>query len=102
MTCTKAVITDYIGTRVNAHAYSLDASQEKLHKALTEAGFKVGRDKFLEAYTNAHEKYRVVRYKKLREVTNTVWVSEALNSLGCNASADDPRIKTALNVFFQD
>jgi HAD superfamily hydrolase (TIGR01549 family) len=98
----KAVLTDYIGTLVNARYYNIDASRKKLHKALTEAGFETGMAKFLEAYTEAHEKYRVVRYKQLREVTNAVWVCEALNSLGCSASTDDSRIKTALNVFFQD
>jgi len=98
----KAVLTDYIGTLVNARSYSIDASRKKLHKALTEAGFKTGMAEFLEAYTEAHEKYRVVRYEQLREVTNAVWVCEALNKLGYNASADDSRIKTALNVFFQD
>jgi putative hydrolase of the HAD superfamily len=98
----KAVLTDYIGTLVNSRSYSIDASRKKLHKALTEAGFEIGIAEFLEAYTEAHEKYRVVRYEQLREVTNAVWVCEALNKLGYNASADDSRIKTALNVFFQD
>jgi HAD superfamily hydrolase (TIGR01549 family) len=99
---TKAVLTDYIGTLVNAPNYSMAASRKKLHKALTEAGFETGMAEFLEAYTEAHEKYRVVRYEQLREVTNAVWVCEALNSLGCSVSVDDSRIKTALNVFFQD
>ncbi len=98
----KAVLTDYIGTLVNSRSYSIDASRKKLHKALTEAGFETGIAEFLEAYTEAHEKYRVVRYEQLREVTNAVWVCETLNKLGYNASADDSRIKTALNVFFQD
>ena len=98
----KAVLTDYIGTLVNSPNYSIDASRKKLYKALTEAGFEIGLTEFLEAYIEAHEKYRVVRYEQLREVTNAVWVCEALNNLGCSASADDSRIKTALNVFFQD
>jgi putative hydrolase of the HAD superfamily len=98
----KAVLTDYIGTLVNSRSYSIDASRKKLHKALTETGFETGIAEFLEAYTEAHEKYRVVRYEQLREVTNAVWVCETLNKLWYNASADDPRIKTALNVFFQD
>jgi putative hydrolase of the HAD superfamily len=98
----KAVLTDYIGTLVNAPNYSMVASRKKLHKALMEAGFETGMAEFLEAYTEAHEKYRVVRYEQLREVTNAVWVCEALNSLGCSVSVDDSRIKTALNVFFQD
>ncbi|MCJ7559203.1 HAD family hydrolase [Candidatus Bathyarchaeota archaeon] len=93
---------DYIGTLINAHDYNLDASREKLHEALTDAGFETALAAFLEAYGKAHEKYRIVRYGELREVTNAVWVSEALNSLGCNASADDSRIKAALNVFFHN
>jgi FMN phosphatase YigB (HAD superfamily) len=98
----QAVITDYIGTLTNAHNYSLKASRIKLHKILKKTGFETNRKKFLEAYTHAHEKYRVVRYQKLREVTNAVWISEALNNLGYETSADDPRVKVALNIFFKD
>ena len=50
----------------------------------------------------AHEKYRKVRYEQLREVTNAVWVAEALGNLGFEVTADDCRVKAALNVFFQD
>jgi putative hydrolase of the HAD superfamily len=98
----KAVITDYIGTLVNARYYDIDASRKKLHKALTEVGLDTKLPQFLEAYTRAHEKYRAVRYKQLREVTNAVWVCEALNSLGCTITPEDSRIKVALNMFFQD
>jgi FMN phosphatase YigB (HAD superfamily) len=98
----KAVITDYIGTLANAQAYSMETSTVKLHKILTETGFETIIEEFLTAYSVAHEKYRVVRYKKLREVTNAVWVSEALNDLDYETSAQDPRIKVALNIFFQD
>jgi putative hydrolase of the HAD superfamily len=98
----KAVIMDYIGTLVNARYYSIDASREKLHKALTEVGFETDMAEFLEAYTQAHEKYRLIRYENLREVTNAVWVCEALNSLGCTVNPEDPRIKVALNIFFKD
>ena len=97
----KAVITDYIGTLVNASYYNIDASRKTLHQALTNAGFKTDLPEFLEAYIQAHEKYRTVRYQQLREVTNAVWVCEALNSLGYTVNTADPRIKAALNVFFQ-
>ena len=97
----KAVITDYIGTLVNASYYNIDASRKTLHQALTNAGFKSDLPEFLEAYIQAHEKYRTVRYQQLREVTNAVWVCEALNSLGYTVNTADPRIKAALNVFFQ-
>jgi putative hydrolase of the HAD superfamily len=102
MVCTKAVIFDYIGTLVNCKSYSMEASREKLYKALVNEGFDVAKENFLEAYIVAHEKYRKVRYEQLREVTNAVWVAEALDSLGFRVTPDDYRVKAALNVFFQD
>ena len=101
MAC-KAVMLDYIGTLVRPCNYSLEASRVKLHDALCKAGLGTGIDEFLEAYKKAHEKYRVIRYEKLKEVTNTVWVAEALNAAGCAATSDDDRLKAAIDVFFQD
>ncbi|MEM2108071.1 MAG: HAD family hydrolase [Candidatus Bathyarchaeia archaeon] len=98
----KAAVTDYIGTLVNAQHYSMAASRRTLHKALVEAGLETEYEKFLEAYQRAHEKYRVIRYEQFREVTNAVWVCEALNDAGCKTSIEDPRVKSALNVFFKD
>lgn len=101
MTNAKAVITDYIGTLVSASYYNMDDSTRTLHKALSNAGFETVLEEFLEAYTQAHEKYRVVRYEQFREVTNAVWVCETLNNLGCTVNPKDSRVKAALNVFFQ-
>ncbi len=101
MGCAKAVIFDYIGTLVNCKGYTMDASKENLYSALNAEGFVVAKAKFLEAYDLAHEKYRIIRYEQLREVTNAVWVAEALNNLGFDVTADDYRIKCALNVFFK-
>ncbi len=102
MACAKAVIFDYVGTLVNCRNYTMDASREKIYAALVNEGFDVAKDKFLAAYIQAHEKYRIIRYEQLREVTNAVWVAEALCNLGFNVAADDYRIKAALNVFFKD
>ena len=43
-----------------------------------------------------------MRYEQLREVTNAVWVAEALSEVGCKVHADDAHVKAALNVFFKD
>ena len=102
MACPKAVIFDYVGTLVNCRGYSMEASRLKLYRALVNEGFDVAEDKFVQAYIVAHEKYRKVRYEQLREVTNAVWVAEALRSLGFQVNPDDSRVKAALNVFFQD
>ena len=98
----KAVIFDYVGTLVNCRNYSMEASREKLYHALVNEGFKATKDRFVEAYSVAHEKYRKVRYEQLIEVTNAIWVADALGNLGFKVAADDPNIKAALNVFFQD
>ena len=101
MACTKAVIFDYIGTLVNCKGYTMDASKENLYLALAAEGFDVSKSNFLQAYDLAHEKYRIIRFEQLREVTNAVWVAEALCNLGFKVTADDYRIKCALNVFFK-
>jgi len=98
----RAVITDYIGTLVNVRSYNLDASMNTLYDALLDVGFQCEKRQFLEAYKKAHEKYRVVRYGELREVTNAIWVSETLFDLGYKVHVEDSRMKEALNVFFQD
>jgi len=99
---TKAIIFDFIGTLTNIKNYSLETSKTKLHKAIVEAGFNINAKSFLEAYSQSHEKYRVVRYKELVEVTNAIWISEALNNLGFKTKPEDTHIKTAVNIFFED
>lgn len=96
------MIFDFIGTLVSVRNYDMEASTRKLYKAIFDAGFKVDEKDFLKAYGEAHEKYRIVRYEELVEVTNAVWVSEALNSLGFKTSAEDTCLKSAINVFFAD
>ncbi|MEM3613148.1 MAG: HAD family hydrolase [Candidatus Bathyarchaeia archaeon] len=98
----KAVMFDFIGTLVSVKGYNLETSKMKLYRSIVDAGFDVSQKDFLEAYSQAHEKYRVIRYQKLVEVTNAIWISEALNSLGFKTSPEDTRIKTAVNIFFED
>jgi HAD superfamily hydrolase (TIGR01549 family) len=98
----KAILLDYIGTLVEPQNYTLEMSKKKLHAALCEAGLVTRSEEFMKAYAETHEKYRIVRYEQLREVTNAVWVSEALNLVGCRVAAEDWRLKAGLNVFFED
>ena len=97
-----AVIFDFIGTLTNIKDYNMEDSKKKLCKAIEKAGFNVTNEFFLEAYSKAHEKYRIIRYEQLVEVTNAVWISEALNNLGFKTTPEDTHIKTAVNVFFED
>lgn len=97
----KAVIFDFIGTLTCLKNYNLRASKKKQYKAITDSGFNVDIDSFSEAYDQAYQKYEVIRYKKLVEVTNAIWISEALNNLGFKTTPDNPHIKKAVNLFFE-
>jgi HAD superfamily hydrolase (TIGR01509 family) len=99
---TKAVIFDYIGTLATPRRYTMDASIAKLHSALANVGFPTEKTPFVKAYNKAHEKYRLVRFGELREVTNSVWVSETLCNLGFQVTEENAAIKKALDVFFHD
>jgi len=96
------VIFDFIGTLVHCKNYNMVDSEVKLYSALLSEGFGVEKDRFLGAYKEAHQKYRKIRYEMFREVTNAVWVSEALCSVGFKTTPEDSGVKAALNIFFED
>lgn len=102
MTCLKSVIFDFIGTLTSLKEYSLETAESKLFSQLAKAGACTDRGAFIEAYREAYRKNRKIRYEKLTEIPNSVWVSEALNDLGHSATPDDEIVKTAVNAFFED
>ncbi|MFP3984536.1 MAG: HAD family hydrolase [Candidatus Bathyarchaeia archaeon] len=98
----KAVIFDFIGTLTCLVGYSLEKAEEKMFKSLVENGFEIDQESFFQAYKKAHRKHREIRYEQLIEVTNAIWVSDALTYLGYDITPEDERIKTAINIFFKD
>lgn len=102
MTMLNAVIFDFIGTLATVEEYSFEKSEKKLYESLETVGFKMDYTRFVDAYEKAHQKYRTIRYEKLVEVTNAVWVSEALNTLGYQTTPEDKNITAAINFFFED
>jgi len=102
MTALNAVVFDFIGTLAMVEEYSFEKSERKLYESLGTAGFKMDYNRFVDAYEKAHQKYRSIRYEKLVEVTNAVWVSEALNMLGYQTTPEDKNITAAINSFFED
>jgi HAD superfamily hydrolase (TIGR01509 family) len=98
----KALIFDFIGTLVTVEGYSYENSEKKLYDSLLNTGFNMDYSSFIEAYEKAHEKYRAIRFQDLVEVTNAVWTSEALNTLGHKTSPNDKNICLAINMFFED
>jgi putative hydrolase of the HAD superfamily len=102
MKTVKAVIFDFIGTLAAVEGYSYEKSEMKLYASLLHSGFNVDYTDFVEAYKKAHQKYRTIRYEELVEVTNAVWVSEALNTLGYKTTQNNGNICAAINLFFED
>jgi putative hydrolase of the HAD superfamily len=98
----KAVVFDFIGTLCELVNYSLDEAHEKMFASLVSNGYELDHESFFKAYSEAHQKYREIRYEQLVEVANAVWISEALNSLGHKTFPEDEGIKTAVNAFFAD
>lgn len=96
------MIFDFIGTLTNVKDYRLEGSRMKMYEALVKAGFNVSQKNFFEAYNRSHEKYRLRRYQELVEITDSVWISDALNCLGFLTDPSDLRVKMAVNVFFED
>ena len=98
----KAVIFDFIGTLTDLVGYSLEDSENKMFRSLIASGYNLDRKAFFEAYEKTHHKYWNIRYGQLKEVTNAVWVSEALNDLGYALTPEAEEIKTAVNAFFEN
>jgi putative hydrolase of the HAD superfamily len=84
----KAVVFDFIGTLADLVDYSLENSENKMFRSLATNGYDVSRERFFEAYGRAHQKYQDARYGQLVEVTNAIWISEALNYLGYPTTPD--------------
>jgi HAD superfamily hydrolase (TIGR01662 family) len=98
---TKAIIFDFIGTLTNVKDYRPEMSKLKMYEALVKAGFIVSEKNFFDAYDRSYEKYRLRRYQELVEITDSVWISDALNCLRFQTDPSDLRVKTAVNVFFE-
>lgn len=96
----KAILFDCVGTlfRVEAdHGLQL----KLLHERLKAEGFNLNYQTFMEAYRKAYAKYWKIRREELKEVSNMVWVAEALRLAGLEASSRDPAIERAVKDYFQ-
>jgi FMN phosphatase YigB (HAD superfamily) len=82
--------------------FSLEKSKLKLYECLVKAGFNITETDFLNAYNHFYEESRLKRYTELVEVTDAVWIAQALNRLGFKTEPEDLRVKTGVAVFFQD
>ena len=86
----KAVIFDYIGTLTEPVGFSLEKAEENMFRSLAD-DYDITHEDFFKAYKIAHDKYREIRYKQLVEITNAIWLSEALENLGYKTKPQDEK-----------
>ena len=98
----KAVLFDFIGTLTELIGFSLEKAEDKMLRSLIENGYNIDNKSFFDAYKKADQKYRDIRYGQLIEVTNAIWVSDAMNSLGFDTTPEDDGIRAAIGSFFED
>ena len=98
---TEAVIFDFIGTLAEVQGYPIEEYVKKTYESLVDDGFHMDYKRFVEVFSQTYRKYRLVRYQKLVEVSNGVWIAETLNRLGFAAEPEDDAVRKAVNVSFQ-
>jgi len=98
----EAVIFDFIGTLAEVQDYPIEEFVKKTYESLVDDGFHMDRERFMEVFYQIYQKYRLIRYQKLVEVSNSVWIAETLNHLGFTAKPEDPAVRKAVNISFQD
>ena len=97
----QAVIFDFFWTLSEVQEHTIEEFVKKTYESLVDDGFHLDRERFIEIFYQIYQKYRLIRYQKLVEVSNSVWIAETLNQLGFAAEPDDGAVRKAVNIAFQ-
>ena len=97
----KAIGFDYFGTLVEAEAEVSDCLVSMCGH-LHELGYSFSDEAFLNTYRNIVRQKRSTRYEKFKEVNNSVWVSDTLNSMGFETDSDHPEILSTVEKYFAE
>jgi len=90
---------DLIGTLVRVEP-SVDRGLTRLHESIVRHGIDVPFETFLETYRAVTLEYRKTRLETFREISNLVWVAEALRRLGHEVGPSSETIKEAVHEYF--
>jgi putative hydrolase of the HAD superfamily len=96
----KAVGFDLVGTLCSAGTREDDCVRE-LCLELSRGAVSVPCQEFLQAYNRAALEYLEIRKTTHREVSNRVWIAEALETLGMNLEKDDEVVRRAVDAYFR-
>lgn len=80
----KGVLIDFVGTLVSFKP-DPEAALREMHDALRKMGIDIEMKQLSESYQAAHLKYREIRHEQLVEVSNEIWIRDALEQLGLDS-----------------
>jgi len=90
---------DLIGTLVHVEP-QVDQGVKRLHEIIVGHGIDVPFERFTETYRAVTLEYRKTRLETFREISNHVWVSEALRRLGHPSDPQSEAVKEAVHEYF--
>jgi putative hydrolase of the HAD superfamily len=96
----KAIGFDLFNTLMTVHPDAMRQAHEKQLQVLHEERIPVEAEAFGKAYVEAAVKFIRAARKDGRETHNSLWVAEALASLGHTLPPGDPRIGKAVDAYF--
>ena len=73
----------------------------ELFRSLTDSGLRAPFEGFRSAYTESRRKFRTIRYESLLEVTNTVWLADALEGLDSHPPLKQQDLEIAVGAAFR-
>ena len=101
LTSVKAIGFDYFGTLVEAEAEVTDCLIS-MCSHLHGLGYSFPDEAFLKTYRNIVRRKRTTRYEEFKEVNNSVWVSDTLNSMGFDTDSGQPEILSTVEKYFAE
>ncbi|MBM3292496.1 HAD family hydrolase [Candidatus Bathyarchaeota archaeon] len=95
----KAIGFDYFGTLVEAKAEG-SICIDSMCDCLKSQGYNFSKTDFITHYQTATKLHRTTRNIELREISNSIWISDTLNMMGYNTKPDDTQILSVVESYF--
>jgi HAD superfamily hydrolase (TIGR01549 family) len=97
----KGIGFDLFGTLVLQERFSFDQCLDALFSRLVMSGIALEKESFVQAYRGVNRRLMAEAMANGRETQNRLWVAGALNELGVAIEPHDPRVKQAVEAYFE-
>jgi HAD superfamily hydrolase (TIGR01549 family) len=100
MLAAKGIAFDLFGTLVLQEKFSFDQCLDALYHNLVSNGLALERALFIHSYREVNRQLMAQAMAEGKETYNRLWIAGALQALGHNIVADDPRVEQAVEAYF--